>query len=185
MENRIVTNNLILEICDTTRAPLVADFFNRNFEEFGRYEPLPEEARTVSLHKRSLEYEMEQFKKKKYLRAYIFPRNNPMLIIGTVSYRDIAYGSSKKATIGYKMDKDFRRLGYCTEAIITLNHLMFYNWGLNRIEATVLPDNFASIEMLEKMGFKFDGILRQLACINGKWLDHNLYSLIKQDYRPI
>ena len=50
--------------------------------------------------------------------------------------------------------------------------------GIHRFEALILPDNNPSIHMVEKLGFKFEGILRDKIIIGGERLDHCMYSYL-------
>ena len=54
---------------------------------------------------------------------------------------------------------------------------------LNRIEAACLPHNQASIRLLEKVGFRREGYARKYLCIDGRWQDHLLYGLVRDDPR--
>ncbi len=54
---------------------------------------------------------------------------------------------------------------------------------LNRLEAACLPNNAASIRLLEKVGFTREGYARKYLCIDGRWQDHLLYGLVRDDPR--
>ncbi|HBR25975.1 MAG TPA: 30S ribosomal protein S5 alanine N-acetyltransferase, partial [Rhizobiales bacterium] len=51
------------------------------------------------------------------------------------------------------------------------------------LEAACLPTNTASIKLLEKTGFKREGLARRYLRINGVWQDHLLYALLDTDTR--
>ena len=59
----------------------------------------------------------------------------------------------------------------------------FYDLGLNRIYAYQLLDNLASIKVNEKCGFKNEGILRSSIFKNNKFIDQQIMSLLKEEYR--
>jgi ribosomal-protein-alanine N-acetyltransferase len=54
---------------------------------------------------------------------------------------------------------------------------------LNRIEAATLEENIASKNLLKKIGFKKEGVLRKYLKINGTWRDHILYGLLENDFK--
>jgi len=54
---------------------------------------------------------------------------------------------------------------------------------LNRVEAACLPHNDASIRLLEKVGFQREGYARKYLCIDGRWQDHLLYGMLRDDPR--
>ena len=68
------------------------------------------------------------------------------------------------------------------EALQILLPSLFIDLRLHRIEAAVLKHNKASRRLLEKIGFIQEGICRSYLKIDGKWQDHIMYSLIKNDY---
>jgi [ribosomal protein S5]-alanine N-acetyltransferase len=58
---------------------------------------------------------------------------------------------------------------------------VFQTLGFHRLEAACLPSNTASIKLLEKTGFKREGLARRYLRINGVWQDHLLYALLDSD----
>lgn len=182
MQTRYETNRLILSVCNEKAAPPICDFYNRNFAEFSKYEPLYPSAKTISYHRKNLAAEYESFSKGTFIRFYMFEKINPMKVIGTLSYRDIKKDCYECCTIGYKMDKDMRRRGFMREAILCGDWVMFNILGLNRIEATIQPNNIPSMNLLASMGYRNEGLLREKIRIEGEFKDHFLYSLLKKDY---
>ena len=59
----------------------------------------------------------------------------------------------------------------------------FEKINIHRLEAYVAPPNIASVRVLEKAGFVQEGLLRKLLFINGEWVDHYMYALLKEDYK--
>ena len=76
------------------------------------------------------------------------------------------------------MDQYHLRKGYCYEAIATGMHLLSNDIGIRRYEALVLPDNTPSIRLLEKIGFRQEGLLKDKVFLQNKWRDHYLYGYI-------
>lgn len=99
------------------------------------------------------------FKNKRCIRWGI-ARKGERGIIGSCGY----YGFQTwhmRASIGYELARPFWRQGIMTEALEAIIDLGFREMSLNRIEAVVMPDNSASIKLLEKLGFHNDGILKE------------------------
>jgi ribosomal-protein-alanine N-acetyltransferase len=71
-----------------------------------------------------------------------------------------------------------------TAAVRAVAAFAFDTLHLNRIEAACLPHNVASIRLLEKVGFAREGYARKYLCIDGRWQDHILYGLVRDDLRP-
>lgn len=178
------TKRLKLCICTRLHAPLVLDFYRRNFDDLKLYEPITDSAKTLNYHKSSLAYEYQLFEKKEFVRFYMFEKTNPLTVIGTVSYRSIQRYNYDSCIIGYKVDKNFRRLGYAHEAIARTDRIMFEDYSLHRIEANVLPDNQASINLLLSLNYQNEGLLREKIRLQGEWKDHYMFSHLSTDLIP-
>ncbi len=76
------------------------------------------------------------------------------------------------------MDKEHNAKGYTTEALQLVVDFAFRELKLHRIEAGAMLDNLASIRVLEKVGFKKEGIAKENIRINGKWTDHQIVAII-------
>ena len=57
----------------------------------------------------------------------------------------------------------------------------FFTTGLHRLEANIRPENHASRRVVEKLGFREEGIRRRQLHINGAWRDHICYALTLED----
>lgn len=182
MNTKYETQHLILRVCTRREASMVLDFYKRNFEDFAKYEPLSyPQATQLRFHEEILQYEYDSFLKGRNLRFYLFEKNNPLRIIGTLSYRNITGSYYSCCQLGYKMDGGYRRKGYMHEAIALGNELLFRETSLHRIEAIVMPNNEASIKLLEGLGFVQEGLLRDKIYLNGRWEDHYMYALLNSE----
>lgn len=102
-------------------------------------------------------------------------------VIGTCGYHNWVKGYSK-AELGYELSSTYWQKGIMTEALQKVILFGFKEMNLNRIEALVYPDNFASLELLKKVGFKQEGLLREYAFFKGGFRDLIMLSLLKKDY---
>ncbi len=159
---------------------MVLDFYLRNLMDFAQYEPIDlTAAATLSYHERLLDVEYDLICKDQLVRFFLFEKNNPFQIVGTVSFRNFSrVGHLKSCQIGYKVDGGFRRRGFATEALYVTCREMLVTERLHRIEAWVLPFNIPSCGLLEKLGFEREGLMREKVMINGVWEDHYLYALV-------
>jgi [ribosomal protein S5]-alanine N-acetyltransferase len=72
-----------------------------------------------------------------------------------------------------------------TAAVRALVPFAFSTLKLHRIEAACIPENAASVRLLEKTGFVREGYAREYLCINGIWQDHLLYAQVRPEDRSL
>ena len=101
--------------------------------------------------------------------------------MGTVGYNSWNV-YNKRAEISYDLIRRYWRKGIMTKALNNALIFGFQTMGLQRIEARTMLDNIPSQKILEKLGFKKEGVLRSYRVIRGKPTDIVLYSLIKSDF---
>jgi ribosomal-protein-alanine N-acetyltransferase len=70
-----------------------------------------------------------------------------------------------------------------SEAVKAIIFQAFKNFELSRIEAATLPENQASRSLLENIGFKYEGVAQSYLQIAGRWRNHIMYSLLRDDRR--
>lgn len=104
-------------------------------------------------------------------------------LLGAITLDNIQRGPSQAATIGYWIGERHARQGYMAEAIRGVVHFAFKTMGLSRIQAACLSENNASRGLLEKCGFKYEGVAQSYLQINGRWRNHVLYSSLREDRR--
>ncbi|MEM6324978.1 MAG: GNAT family protein, partial [Pseudomonadota bacterium] len=89
-------------------------------------------------------------------------------LIGAITLDNIRRGPAQSGTLGYWIGASFARKGYMKEAIEAVVHHGFTELDLSRIEAACLPENLASRGVLEKSGFKYEGVAQSYLQINGR-----------------
>jgi ribosomal-protein-alanine N-acetyltransferase len=62
-------------------------------------------------------------------------------------------------------------------------HYAFSTMDLSRVESACLPENVASRGVLEKCGYKYEGVAQAYIQINGRWRTHVLYAALRADRR--
>ena len=88
----------------------------------------------------------------------------------------------ERAELGYWIGKPYWGNGYCTEAGKAVIRYGFNDFNLNRIHAQYLNRNPASGRVLEKLGMRYEGYLRQYIKKCGKFEDSKIYSILKDEY---
>ena len=102
-------------------------------------------------------------------------------LAGGITLGNIRHGVAQSGQIGYWMGVNHAGKGFMHEAVLLVVQFGFETLRLHRIEAACIPDNQRSIRVLEKAGFRREGLSRSYLRINGVWRDHLLYALIAGD----
>lgn len=110
-------------------------------------------------------------------------RREDQVFVGAITLDNIRRGPAQAGTLGYWVGAPYARQGYMHEAIAGVLHHAFDHLDLSRIEAACLPENRASRGLLEKCGFKYEGVAQSYLQINGRWRTHVLYAALRMDRR--
>jgi ribosomal-protein-alanine N-acetyltransferase len=100
---------------------------------------------------------------------------------GQITIGNVVRGSLCSAWIGYWVAADLGRGGVATAAVAMLTDHCLFAAGLHRVEATVRPENAASLRVLDKLGFRQEGLLRHYLDVAGAWRDHVLLAVTVDD----
>lgn len=86
--------------------------------------------------------------------------------------------------LGYWLRTDTTRRGLMTEAGRAVLDWAFNSVNAHRVRVAAATDNHASLGVIRRLGFRFEGIARQAERCNGRWLDHAVFALLVTDPRP-
>lgn len=172
------TNRLILKVLGPDSAKEVLQFYEEDKELFERYEiDRCPQFYTESHQRNILQVEYGLTLKMSLIRYYVFLKEKPDDIIGTISLYDVSTPFAR-ADIGYKFASRYHHQGYASEAVEKLIDIAFTELKLHRICARVQEENFPSIRLIEGLGFEKEGVCRHYMRMRGQWMDHLQYSLI-------
>ena len=100
---------------------------------------------------------------------------------GQLTIGNVAHGALRSAWIGYWVASEVTGRGVATGALaLGLDHC-FGPVMLHRVEATVRPENAASRRVLEKVGFREEGLLKRYLDVDGAWRDHLLVAITAEE----
>lgn len=103
-------------------------------------------------------------------------------VAGLVGFNQINW-LNKNAEIGYWLGKSFVRRGVMTKAVRVLVDHAFDRLGLNRVEIRAATGNQASRGVAEKLGFVHEGTIREMEWVNDRFLDHEIYGMLKSEWQ--
>jgi ribosomal-protein-alanine N-acetyltransferase len=116
------------------------------------------------------------------LALFLIRRGDDRLM-GAITLDNIRRGPAQSAQVGYWIGPEFARQGLMTEALSAVVHHAFAALDLSRIEAACLPENVPSRALLDRTGFKYEGVAQSYLQINGRWRNHVLYANLRGDRR--
>ena len=99
-------------------------------------------------------------------------------LVGVISLTPGRDVNRYSAEVGYFVGEQYWNRGYATEALMLVGNFAQFRHGLKRLYATVFDYNLASMRVLEKAGFKKEGIMKSSAVKDDKILDEHLYGLV-------
>lgn len=177
------TPRLVLKILKPDAADAVLDFYNRDKALFEKYEMdrVPD-FYTIKHQQKMLRYEYNSAFKSQLFRYYVFTKENPNQIIGTICIHNISPSFYGSCEIGYKFSSQFHHKGFAHEAVGFCTMLAFDELKLHKVTAIASPHNFASLKLLSRLGFLQEGLLRDYLFLHGKWCDHYLLGLLREDF---
>lgn len=113
--------------------------------------------------------------------AFLIERASDNALLGGVTLTNLRRGVAQSASVGYWIGLPFVRQGYASDALVAILRHAFDDLELHRIEAACMPSNRASLAVLERAGFKREGIARRYLKINGIFQDHVLLARLRDD----
>ena len=102
-------------------------------------------------------------------------------IVGQLTVSTIVWGSARMATLGYWVDQARAGRGIVPTAVALATDYCFSELGLHRMEINIRPENRPSRRVVEKLGFREEGLRRRYLHIAGQWADHLSFALTAEE----
>jgi RimJ/RimL family protein N-acetyltransferase len=162
--------NVNLRTVEKEDLPLLLDWFD-SLEFAGKYNPLHAQEPRAEFEKRYDKLGSEE-------KWFLIERKDGSKIgfIGQFAVR--SYWE-----IGYVLIPSERGKDYCTEAVQLMVDYLFLSKDIVRIQAGTHIENVASQKVLEKAGFKREGLMRKEMFAWGKWADTYIYSILREEWK--
>lgn len=102
-------------------------------------------------------------------------------VAGQLNVSSMTYGSLASASVGYWVSERFAGKGLTPTAVALATDFCFFQLGLHRMEICIRPENAPSLRVVEKLGFRYEGLRRRFIHIDGDWRDHFCFALIVEE----
>jgi ribosomal-protein-alanine N-acetyltransferase len=130
---------------------------------------------------------------REYLRRHQSPTHEGHLLVertsgelvGVVNVMEIVRGSFHSAYLGYYLFLPHGGRGFMTEGLGLVISRAFRELRLHRLEANIQPGNQRSIRLVERLGFRCEGLSPRYLKVGGRWRDHQRWALLREEWRPV
>ena len=162
--------NVNLRIVEKEDLPFIANWFN-DPEFSGEYDPLDEQQTKADVERRYDNLGPDA-------KWFITEKKDGSKIGFVGSF--LVGGLTE---VGYALISNERNKGYGTEALKIMVDYLFLSKDIVRIQAGTNVENKPSQRVLEKTGFKKEGIVRKELFVRGKWADFFRYSILREEWK--
>ncbi|NTW50655.1 MAG: GNAT family N-acetyltransferase [Chlorobiales bacterium] len=153
---------------------------NQSIRELAAFQPQMSRPVTVKEELIFIEAATQKMYLNKSLMYGIFLKNTDECL-GSVSTHVIDW-SNLKTEIGYWISSVHTCKGFATEACLLMLDYLFMDFRLHRVSASVAPDNPASLRVMQKLCFSFEGEAKEALYISGNWKNLNIFALLSDTY---
>lgn len=114
-------------------------------------------------------------------RALPYVITHEGVLVGQLNVGGVVRGSLRTAFLGYWIDEAVAGRGIVPAAVaMSVDHCLG-PFGLHRVEINIRPENTASLRVVEKLGFRDEGVRRRYLHIDGGWRDHRTFAMCVED----
>lgn len=187
LTTRLVTPRLVLRAPRTGDVVEIRWIMRANHEHLRPWNPAPPPGEDPSSITEVSKTVLRQRRDWKHGSGYVFmvaDRESPARFIGKIALSGIMRGAMYGAYLGYWMSGDRQGKGLATEAIIAVLDFAFGPAGLHRVQAAIMPRNERSLRVIGKLGFRREGYAERYLQIAGKWEDHIIFAMTREEHLP-
>jgi ribosomal-protein-alanine N-acetyltransferase len=185
LTTRLATERLILRPPRTSDVPRMRMALRKNALHLKPWSAAPapgeDPASLTSVSRAVLRHRREWKLGQTYI-LLVFLREDENVVIGRVTLGGVLRGVFQNAYLGYWIDAEHQARGLMTEAVVATTSFAFGAAGLHRVQAAVMPRNGPSQRVLEKAGYRREGLAHRYLCIDGNWADHVLFAITAEEW---
>lgn len=127
---------------------------------------------------------LKRIKKAEILETFDLGIFNADKLIGSMGFNSISI-KNKKAEIGYWISREFQKQGIMTDCVRTLTSFGFNELKLHRIEIRCSTKNAKSSAIPERLGFAFEGVLRESFYLYDYFENSRIYSMLMHEWEQL
>lgn len=186
LDTRITTERLVLRPPRNSDAKLLARAMRDNADHLAPWVPKNAStpaARNVRILAEKISEQRKAWRVDKGYALLVFEGEGAGAdLVGRVQLNAIVRGAFQNAYLGYWIAASKQGTGMMTEAVRAAVGWGFRSLGLHRIQAAVIPTNARSLRVLEKIGFRREGLAERYLEIAGRWQDHAICAMTREEF---
>jgi RimJ/RimL family protein N-acetyltransferase len=163
--------NVNLRVSEKEDIPLIVEWWN-SLEVQGDYQFFPQ------MSKAEMEKWIEKSSSDPLSKTFVIEKKDGSKVGSIVHYQ-----VGRLVEIGYALVPSERGKGYCSEAVQIIVDYLFLSKDIVRVQAHTDVRNVASQRVLEKIGFKKEGVVRKSSFVGGEWRDSCLFSFLREEWK--
>jgi ribosomal-protein-alanine N-acetyltransferase len=101
---------------------------------------------------------------------------------GEINLNSVQRGPFQNAYVGYWIDQARAGQGYMPESVVVVTRFAFEDLRLHRLQISIIPRNTRSRRVMEKLGYRDEGVALRYLEINGVWEDHVRYAITAEEW---
>ncbi len=169
---------LHLELLQLVHSEELFALVDANREYLRKWLPWLDDSKSVDDSKSFISRTMQQFADDLGFQIGIFSQDE---LIGVSGYLPLNK-RDRSGELGYWLSENFEGRGFMTKTCTKLIELGFESLDLNKITIRCAAENLKSRGVIERLGLKKEGVLRQNEWLYDRFVDHEVYSLLKSEY---
>ena len=179
MFQREIQDGVYLRLLEERHAPLAFAAVDRDRTYLREWLPWVDLTTEVGYTANFIKISLEQFACNDGLSAGIWRGDE---FIGGIGTHRIDW-LNRRVEIGYWLASRFQGRGIITAACRVLIDHAFDEWKLNRVEIHCATGNEKSCAIPKRLGFVFEGVLREAQLLNGEYVDINIYGMLCREWK--
>lgn len=170
-----------LRLLEERYAGELFELTDKSREHLRPWTPWLDSVVTATDSKEFIKHSLEQFSRGEGLTTGIWHGGS---LAGVISFDRISR-ANRSAMIGYWIGSEYQRKGLMIRSCEALIDYGFRELGLNRIEIWAATDNVRSLAIPIRLGFTREGVERQAQWLNDHFVDIEMYSMLRSEWRPL
>ncbi|MDB4947264.1 MAG: Ribosomal-protein-S5p-alanine acetyltransferase [Labilithrix sp.] len=187
VSTRLVTERLVLRPPRPADVAEIRRLLRTNHAHLKPWNPAPppgEDPTSITEVSKTVLRQRRDWKQGWSFVFMVAERSRPERFVGKIALNGVMRGAMHGAYLGYWMAEDSQGRGLVTEAIASVMDFAFGAAALHRVQAAIMPRNVKSLRVIEKLGFRREGLAERYLQIAGTWEDHVLFAKTREEHVP-